>query len=186
MYGNSINGQFNQLPVLEGLWSPILSGSNTNDMGAFLAALTAAAILKTTKTRWWEQGDFNGTSLDLLAPACWPWAHASDWADSKWWSGWIHPWRPLDILGEGESSNVCIFFKSKQWALRAVKLWGVNIYLLPIRSHSLVKIIFSKPCFHYIMHSLAKNFIMLPIVQWNRPLTAALFVTSFPNQISYM
>ena len=37
----------------------------------------------------------------------------------------------LDILGKGESSNVCISSKSKQYALGAMKLWGVNVYLLP-------------------------------------------------------
>ena len=37
----------------------------------------------------------------------------------------------LDILGEGESSNVCISCQSKHWALGTMKLGGVNICLLP-------------------------------------------------------
>lgn len=37
----------------------------------------------------------------------------------------------LYIHGEGESSNVCISSKSKPWVLRAMKLGGMKIYLLP-------------------------------------------------------
>ena len=62
---------------------------------------------------------------------------------------------PWEMLGEGESSNVYISYKSKQWARRARELGGVSTYLLP---H-----IFSD-C---VIHSLAKKFIMLPIVQRN-------------------
>lgn len=76
---------------------------------------------------------------------------------------------------------------SEQWNL------GVWIYIgYPICSQSLVKITFSKPCFHGVIPSLAQKFIMLPGVipslapkfimlpgvQWNPLIIAALFVTS--------
>lgn len=46
----SVKEHFNQVPVPGELQSPILAGSNTSDMGSFLAALLAAATFKTTVT----------------------------------------------------------------------------------------------------------------------------------------
>lgn len=48
------------------------SGSNTSDIGASLEAQLVTAALKTAKISWWEQGNLNGTVLDLLGPAGWP------------------------------------------------------------------------------------------------------------------
>ena len=44
----SVNGHFNEVSVTGGFQSPILSGSNTSNMGHFLAAPLAAETLKTT------------------------------------------------------------------------------------------------------------------------------------------
>lgn len=46
----------------------------------------------------------------------------------------------------------------------AKKRGSADTYLLSHMFHSLVKITFSKPCFHSVIHSLAQKFV-LPIVQ---------------------
>lgn len=169
------NEHFNQVCVPEGLLAAI-----PVTWGVFLAAWLAAATHRTTLTSWWEHWALNGTRLDMLGPVGWPWRSDSDGGGSKWWPGRIHlsTLRALDICGEGETSNVCISCKSKQWTLRTMKLRSLKTYLLPIGSQSLVKMISTKPCFHYILHFLSKKFFMLLVVQWNPLLISAIFVLS--------